>query len=100
MPDKTTLVLRNSDDEVIDTITTTLPSEIASLRSRGYATPEDLEQLAAARKAAVDAKADEPSNEGAPAPANPQTTSSTTDGEDNADKPATRGGKKSPTTGR
>lgn len=99
MPDKTTLVLRNSDGEVIDTITTTLPSEIASLRSRGYATTEQHEQLAAARKAAASDKTDEPSDEDAPA-ANPQTTPSTTDGEDTADKPAARGGKKSPNTGR
>lgn len=96
MPDKTTLVLRDSAGEVIDTITTTLPSEIASLRSRGYATTEQHEQLAAARKAAVDGEADED----APAPAGTQTTSSTTDGEGTADKPAARGGKKSSTTGR
>ena len=99
MPDKTTLVLRDSDGEVIDTITTTLPSEIASLRSRGYATTELHEQLAAARKAATDGQDDELSDGASPSDS-PQTASSTTDEEGTADKPAARGGKKSSTTGR
>lgn len=51
MPDKTELVLLDADGEVLDTITTTLPSEISALRGRGYTTAEEHKQLAQARQA-------------------------------------------------
>lgn len=99
MTDKTELVLHDPDGKVLDTIVTTLPSEVSSLRGRGYTTADEYESLRAAREAHSKTETvadDDSTDDDKKADANPAAT-----GNEDASKKATAKGSKGPTnTGR